>query len=218
MRALPNMTIAVPGDQWEAREATKALAATPGTCYLRLDKSPAPATARAKEVFYIGKARTIREGTDITLIATGGILGPCLEAAEALVEQGITCRVLSMHTIKPFDREAVLRACAETGGIVTASAPDAPTRPAPPASDRDSNPPFAPTSPPDRPARPPDDPGPATPLSPPASSGGFSRISSRPETIILRNTSPRRCTPFSILVASISATVDFPDAITPVIR
>jgi transketolase len=119
MRALPNMTIAVPGDQWEAREATKALAATPGTCYLRLDKSPAPATARAKEVFYIGKARTVREGTDITLIATGGILGPALEAAEALVEQGITCRVLSMHTIKPFDHEAVLRACRETGGIVT---------------------------------------------------------------------------------------------------
>jgi transketolase len=119
MRALPNMTIAVPGDQWEAREATKALAATPGTCYLRLDKSAAPATARAKEVYYIGKARTVREGTDITLIATGGILGAALEAADSLVEQGITCRVISMHTIKPFDHDAVLRACRETGGIVT---------------------------------------------------------------------------------------------------
>ena len=119
MRALPNMTIAVPGDQWEAREATKALAATPGTCYLRLDKSAAPATARAKEVFYIGKARTVREGTDITLIATGGILGATLEAADSLVEQGITCRVISMHTIKPFDSDTVLRACRETGGIVT---------------------------------------------------------------------------------------------------
>lgn len=119
MRALPNMTIAVPGDQWEAREVTKALAATPGTCYLRLDKSAAPATARAKEVFNIGKARTIREGSDITLIATGGILGSALEAADSLVEQGITCRVISMHTIKPFDGDAVLRACRETGGIVT---------------------------------------------------------------------------------------------------
>jgi transketolase len=119
MRALPNITIAVPGDQWEARETTKALVATPGTCYLRLDKSAAPATARAKEVFYIGKARTIREGTDITLIATGGILGAALEAADSLVEQGITCRVISMHTIKPFDHDAVLRACRETGGIVT---------------------------------------------------------------------------------------------------
>lgn len=119
MRSLPNMTIAVPGDQWEARESTKALALTPGTCYLRLDKSPAPATARAKEVFYIGKARTVREGSDITLIATGGILGAALEAADSLVEQGIACRVLSIHTIKPFDSDAVIRACRETGGIVT---------------------------------------------------------------------------------------------------
>lgn len=119
MRALPKMTIAVPGDQWETREATKALAATPGTCYLRLDKSSAPATARANEVFSIGKARLIRDGSDVTLIATGGILGPTLEAADSLVEQGITCRVLSMHTIKPFDTDSVLRACRETGGIVT---------------------------------------------------------------------------------------------------
>ena len=119
MRALPNITVAAPGDQWEAREATKALAATPGTCYLRLDKSAAPATARAKEVFHIGKARTVREGTDITLISTGGILGAALEAADSLVEQGIACRVLSMHTIKPFDGDAVVRACRETGGIVT---------------------------------------------------------------------------------------------------
>ena len=119
MRALPNMTIVAPGDQWEAREATKSLAVTPGTCYLRLDKSPAPATARSKEVFFIGKARTVREGSDITLVATGGILGAALEAADSLVEQGIGCRVLSMHTIKPFDADAILRACRETGGIVT---------------------------------------------------------------------------------------------------
>lgn len=119
MRALPNITIVAPGDQWEAREATKALAVTPGTCYLRLDKSPAPATARTKEVFFIGKARTVRDGSDITIVATGGILGAALEAADSLVEQGIACRVLSMHTIKPFDSEAILRACRETGGIVT---------------------------------------------------------------------------------------------------
>lgn len=119
MRSLPNMTVVAPGDQWEAREATKALTVTPGTCYLRLDKSPAPATARKNEVFRIGEARTVREGNDITLIATGGILGAALEAADSLVEQGIACRVLSMHTIKPFDTEAVLRACRETGGIVT---------------------------------------------------------------------------------------------------
>jgi transketolase len=119
MRALPHMTVVAPGDQWETREATKALVATPGTCYLRLDKSSAPATVRSGDVFTLGKARTVREGSDITLAATGGILGAALEAADSLVEQGIACRVLSIHTIKPFDSEAIIRACKETGGIVT---------------------------------------------------------------------------------------------------
>jgi transketolase len=119
MRALPDMTVVAPGDQWETREATKALAETRGTCYLRLDKSSAPATALSGEGFSIGKARKVREGADITLAATGGILGAALEAADSLVEQGIACRVLSIHTIKPFDTDAILRACKETGGIVT---------------------------------------------------------------------------------------------------
>ncbi|MBA3341128.1 MAG: transketolase [Gemmatimonadaceae bacterium] len=119
MRSLPDMTVVAPGDQWESREATKALFATPGACYLRLDKSAAPATARSGEVFTLGKARTVRQGSDITLAATGGILGAALEAADSLVEQGIACRVLSIHTIKPFDTESILSACRETGGIVT---------------------------------------------------------------------------------------------------
>src|SRR5512142_1905136 len=119
MRALPNMTVVAPGDQWETREATKALVERDGTAYLRLDKSSAPATARPGETFAIGRARKVREGSDITLAATGGILGAALEAADSLVEQGIACRVLSVHTIKPFDTDAILRACKETGGIVT---------------------------------------------------------------------------------------------------
>jgi transketolase len=119
MRALPDMTVVAPGDQWETREATKALVERNGAAYLRLDKSSAPATARPGETFAIGKARKVREGSDITLAATGGILGAALEAADSLVEQGIACRVLSVHTIKPFDTDAILRACKETGGIVT---------------------------------------------------------------------------------------------------
>jgi transketolase len=119
MRALPDMTVVAPGDQWETREATKALVERSGAAYLRLDKSSAPATARPGETFAIGKARKVREGSDITLAATGGILGAALEAADSLVEQGIACRVLSVHTIKPFDTDAILRACKETGGIVT---------------------------------------------------------------------------------------------------
>jgi transketolase len=67
----------------------------------------------------VGRARMIREGDALTLIATGGILGEALVAAESLALLGIACRVLSMHTISPLDRESILAACHQTGGIVT---------------------------------------------------------------------------------------------------
>lgn len=119
LRSLPELTLVAPGDDWEAAEATSALVATPGTCYLRLDRSSAPATNRPDEQFRLGRARMIREGEDMTLMAVGGILGIALEAAERLAGEGIECRVSSMHTVKPLDREAILAACRETGGIVT---------------------------------------------------------------------------------------------------
>jgi transketolase len=71
------------------------------------------------EPFSLGKARTLRQGEDMTLIAAGGILGEALAAADDLALMGIRCRVLSMHTLKPLDEDAVYAACAETGGIVT---------------------------------------------------------------------------------------------------
>ena len=119
LRSLPELTVVAPGDDWEAAEATSALVTAPGTCYLRLDRSSAPATNRPDEQFQLGRARVIREGEDMTLMAVGGILGIALEAAERLVGEGIECRVVSMHTVKPLDREAILAACRETGGIVT---------------------------------------------------------------------------------------------------
>jgi transketolase len=119
LRSLPELTVVAPGDDWEAAEATSALVTAPGTCYLRLDRSSAPATNRADEQFQLGRARVIREGGDMTLMAVGGILGIALEAAARLVGEGIECRVVSMHTVKPLDREAILAACRETGGIVT---------------------------------------------------------------------------------------------------
>ena len=119
LRSLPNMTVVSPGDLWEAAEATTALVGLPGPAYLRLDKSAAAETTRPGEVFRLGSSRLVREGTDITLVATGGILGEALEAAERLVAEGIECRVLSMHTVKPLDLEALKRAVRETGGIVT---------------------------------------------------------------------------------------------------
>lgn len=119
LRSLPELTLVAPGDDWEAAEATSALVNTPGTCYLRLDRSSAPATNRPDEQFRLGRARVIREGEDMTLMAVGGILGIALEAAERLAGEGIECRVISMHTVKPLDREAIVAASRETGGIVT---------------------------------------------------------------------------------------------------
>jgi transketolase len=121
MRSLSIPTVA-PGCIWEASEATEALAAYPGTCYLRLDKSSAGDTSRPGESFVIGKSRTLRGGggDDVTLIATGGILGVALRAADELsATKKIVCRVISMHTVHPLDADAVVAAARETGGIVT---------------------------------------------------------------------------------------------------
>ena len=119
LRALPNLTIVSPGDLWETIEATKALAATPGVAYLRLDKSHAPPTHAAGDLFELGKARVVRDGYDITLAATGGILAEALEAAERLSARSISCRVLSVHTLAPLDATSLIEAARETGGIVT---------------------------------------------------------------------------------------------------
>jgi transketolase len=119
LRAMPGVTVVAPGDDWEAAEATEAVAATPGTCYLRLDRSSAGVQRNEGEQFTLGRARKLREGTDLTLIATGGMLGEVLAAPDRLVADGIGCRVLSMHTVKPLDAIAVLAAARETGGIIT---------------------------------------------------------------------------------------------------
>lgn len=119
MRSLPDITVFAPCDKWEVAEATEAMINTPGTCYLRLDKSPAPVTNIPGERFEPGKARTIREGSDVTLIAYGGILGEALKAAEMVVKDGIECRVISIHTVKPLDHESIADACKNTGGIIT---------------------------------------------------------------------------------------------------
>lgn len=119
LRAIPGITVVAPGCLWEVEEAAAAIAATPGVCYLRLDKSDAGRTNRLGEAFVLGKIRTLREGTDVTLAATGGILSVALSAAESLAAAGIKARVLSVHTLRPFDAETVFRACRETGGLIT---------------------------------------------------------------------------------------------------
>ncbi|MES2376119.1 MAG: transketolase C-terminal domain-containing protein [Bacteroidota bacterium] len=119
MRALPNIRVFVPGDFWETTEITKAIVKLQGVNYLRLDKSSAGYTNKTDEIFEVGKARILREGADMTILATGGILEVALNAADELSEQGINCRVLSIHTIKPIDKEAIINASANTGGIIT---------------------------------------------------------------------------------------------------
>jgi transketolase len=119
MRSLPNMTIVSPGDLWETQNATEALINTEGPCYFRLDKSHACSTGRAGEVFQIGKARRLIDGNELTLMAIGGILGVVLKAAEKLEKEGIKCRVVSMHTLKPLDEDEIFDAVQNTGGIIT---------------------------------------------------------------------------------------------------
>lgn len=118
MRSL-GIPVVAPGCTWEAQEAVTALSKTPGTCYLRLDKTSAESTQRPGESFVLGRARTVREGNDVTIVSAGGILKIVLAAAERLADRGVSCRVVSMHTVNPLDRDAVLSAAKETGGIVT---------------------------------------------------------------------------------------------------
>lgn len=119
MRSLPNMMVLAPGDLWETAEATRALLSLPGPVYLRLDKSAAPPTHSTGETFHLDRIRVVREGRDVALAATGGILGEALRAAELLEADGIACRVLSVHTVKPLDCATLEAAARETGGIVT---------------------------------------------------------------------------------------------------
>jgi transketolase len=119
LRALPGMLVLSPGDLWEAAEAAKHLVSHRGPAYLRLDKSSAPLTAHRDRAFCPGCIRTVCDGSDVTLAATGGILGEALLAADALAGQGVFCRVLSVHTIKPLDTNTLVAAALETGGIVS---------------------------------------------------------------------------------------------------
>jgi transketolase len=119
LRSIPKLTILAPGDIWETINATEELVNTKGACYLRIDKSLPENPPSTEEPFKIGKARMVRQGSDITLISTGGILGETIDAAEELSGHGIECRVLSMHTLNPLDHDAIISASKETGGIVS---------------------------------------------------------------------------------------------------
>ena len=118
LRALPNMMVVVPTDPWEAALLTRQMASKNGPKYLRLDKGSAGLPLDVESV-KLGKARRVREGTDCTLVATGAILYEALKAADKLACDGIEVRIIAIHTLKPFDIEAILDAARETGGIIS---------------------------------------------------------------------------------------------------
>jgi transketolase len=118
-RSLPDMTVIAPGDPAETEEATRAAAARPGPCFLRLGRAGEPRVHPGAVPFTLGRALLVRDGGDLTLVSTGGMLKTAVDVAALLAAQGIHARVLSMHTLKPLDEEAVVRAARETSLVVT---------------------------------------------------------------------------------------------------
>lgn len=119
LRALPNLTILCPASPLEVRKATLAAYEHEGPIYLRLGTNKEPELYEKDYEFQIGKAVTLKEGKDITLIGTGSILKDVLDVAIQLEAEGINVRVINMHTIKPVDKDVILKAAAETGSVIT---------------------------------------------------------------------------------------------------
>ncbi len=120
MRGLPNMTVVVPADAAEPYHATYALAAMKGPAYMRFGRADVPPLPAAHAQFRIGKASVLREGRDVTIIATGQMVHAALRASSTLASRGTDACVVNMSTIKPLDVDAVLDCANKTGAIVTA--------------------------------------------------------------------------------------------------
>jgi transketolase len=119
IRAIANMTVIVPADSVETEQVVRVAASTPGPMFLRISRMPVPIVHPDGYQFEIGKAASLRDGRDITLIANGVLVSRALQAADLLAAEGVQARVLNMSTVRPLDKAAVLAAAAETGGIVT---------------------------------------------------------------------------------------------------
>ncbi|MBR2334669.1 MAG: transketolase family protein [Clostridia bacterium] len=119
MRTIPGMTIINPADAVEARAAVEASMQTYGPFYMRFGRYACPIVTEGYK-FELGKGMMLRDGKDVTIVATGYMVHLALEAAEALAAEGIDARVVNIHTIKPLDAEIIIKAAKETGAIVTA--------------------------------------------------------------------------------------------------
>jgi transketolase len=120
MKMLPHMTVINPCDYNQTKAATIAIADHVGPVYLRFGRPKMPIFISEDTPFVIGKALMLNEGTDVTIVATGHLVWPAIEAGKALAEKGISAEIINIHTIKPLDEEAILKSVAKTGCIVTA--------------------------------------------------------------------------------------------------
>lgn len=120
MKMLPNMTVVVPCDFNQTKQATIAVAEHEGPVYLRFGRPVMPIFIKPDAKFVIGKADVLIEGTDVTIIACGHLVWKSIEAAKVLSEKGISVELINMHTIKPLDSEAILKSIRKTGCVVTA--------------------------------------------------------------------------------------------------
>ncbi len=122
MRTIPGMTVVNPSDGASAKELLKQVIAMKGPCYVRLGRAAVPFfyDEESASKILLGKGNTLRDGKDVTIIATGIMVSEAMTAAEELAKEGIDARVIDIHTIKPIDEEIIVRASQETGRIVTA--------------------------------------------------------------------------------------------------
>ena len=120
MKMLPHMTVINPCDYNQTKAATIAIADHVGPVYLRFGRPKMPIFISEDTPFVIGKALLLNEGTDVTIVATGHLVWPAIEAGKALAEKGISAEIINIHTIKPLDEEAILKSVAKTGCIVSA--------------------------------------------------------------------------------------------------
>jgi len=118
--SLPGFVVMAPADEVSTKALVRAAAAYRGPVFIRTGRPKAPLIYNGGRRFEIGKAIELVEGTDVTIIANGLMVAEAIRASDALDQEGVSVRVLDMHTVKPLDREAIRRAAAETGAIVTA--------------------------------------------------------------------------------------------------
>ena len=119
MRVLPNMSVFSPADYWETKKMVKAMAAIEGPCYIRVSRNDAPLVTEEGDPFEFGKLRTMREGKDVAVYATGYMVYQALEAAKELEAEGVSAKVINVSTIKPLDVEGVIAAAKGMKAAVT---------------------------------------------------------------------------------------------------